>query len=274
MKFVSLAHLTSLAMPLFVVLIYAFLYLPVVVLILFSFNSASFPAPWTGFTLAWYGELFSPGPLWNAVGTSLLVATLATTLVLLLTLALMLYLYYQDPQALQRRKGQGAGPRWLSLFYANALIPEIVLAVGLLSFYACMKVPLGIATLSIAHAVLGLGFALPIIYTRLTEIDHRVLQASLDLGATPLQTFFRIVLPLLRPSLIAAGLLVFILSFDDFVLSYFCAGSSAQTLSLYILAMLRTGISPVINALSTLLLCITAVLVAIYCSVQKNARVF
>ena len=162
----------------------------------------------------------------------------------------------------------------LILFYGNLMIPEIVLAIGLLTLFSLCSIPLGITTLVIAHTVLGLGYVVPLVYSRFGELDYRLIEASLDLGATPAQTFFKIILPLLRPSLIAAGLLVFIISFDDFVLSYFCAGSSVQTLSLYILAMARSGISPVINALSTILLLLSSLLVLIFCSINARSRIF
>jgi spermidine/putrescine transport system permease protein len=152
-----------------------------------------------------------------------------------------------------------------SLFYVNLIVPEVVLGVGLLTFFVLCTVPLGLITLIFSHTVLGLGFAVPLINGRFTELDIRLVEASLDLGATIHQTFFSIIMPLLRSTIIAAGLLVFIISFDDFVLSYFCSGTSVQTLSLYLLSMLRTGISPMMNALSTLLLMLSSLLVLLFC---------
>jgi spermidine/putrescine transport system permease protein len=128
--------------------------------------------------------------------------------------------------------------------------------------------------LILAHSVLGLGFVIPIVYARFLELDYRMTEASLVLGATPFQTFFKVTLPLLRPSLIATGLLVFIISFDDFILSYFCAGSSSQTLSLYILSMLRSGISPIVNALSAVLLLLSSLLVFFFFSLKTRSRIF
>ena len=122
--------------------------------------------------------------------------------------------------------------KFLVLFYGNLVIPETVLAVSLLGFFTLISIPLGLTTLVLAHTVLGLGFVIPIIYARFLELDYRMTEASLVLGATPMQTFFKVTLPLLRPSLIVTGLLIFIISFDDFILSYFCAGSTSQTLSL------------------------------------------
>ncbi len=127
-------------------------------------------------------------------------------------------------------------------------------------------------TLVLAPQVLGLGFVIPIVYARFLELDTRMTEASLVLGATPVQTFFKVTLPLLRPALIVTGLLVFIISFDDFILSYFCAGSTSQTLSLYILSMLRSGISPMVNALSAVLLLISSLLVVLFFTISQKSR--
>ncbi len=162
--------------------------------------------------------------------------------------------------------------KFLNLFYGNLVIPETVLAVGLLGFFTLVSIPLGLITLILAHTVLGLGFVIPIIYARFVELDYRMTEASLVLGATPVQTFFKVTLPLLRPSLFVAGLLIFIISFDDFVLSYFCAGSTSQTLSLYILSMLRSGISPMVNALSAVLVLFSSILVLLFFTFSQKTR--
>jgi len=247
----------------FVAGVYLFLYTPIVVLVIFSFNSASFPAPWSGFTLFWYKQLFLSTPIIHALYTSLIVAVSATALSLAMTLGVIYYHVMVRPLNFL-----------LTLFYGNVLVPEVVLAVGLLSFLSFFSIPLGIPTLIVAHTVLGLGYAVPIVVMRLTEIDSRLTEASLDLGATPAQTFVKITLPLLAPALIAAGLLIFIISFDDFILSFFCAGSTATTLSLYIFGMLKSGISPVVNALSSLLLVMSSILVLIFCSLNIKTRIF
>ncbi|HVX00787.1 MAG TPA: ABC transporter permease [Candidatus Babeliaceae bacterium] len=254
-----LSHYISLF---FVVGTYLFLYIPIIVLVIFSFNKAALPAPWLGFSLQWYQELWNSTHIWQALYTSLTVSICATFLSLLMTVLLVFY----DMQV-------GSIERFLAIFYANLIVPEVVLAVGLMSFFSFFSIPLGVPTLIISHTVLGLGFAMPIVYGRFKELDYRLTEASLDLGATYGQTFFKVTMPLLKPSLFAAGLLVFIISFDDFVLSYFCAGSSAQTLSLYILSMLRSGLSPVVNALSTVLLCFSSILVILYCSLNARNRI-
>lgn len=238
---------------------YLFLYVPIVVLLVFSFNSERFPAPWTSFTLKWYRELFQSIYLWKAFGNSLIVACFATLFSLVGGVCLIFY------AAQGGRIGKFSG-----LFYGNLVVPETVLAVSLLSFFSLIKIPLGLTTLILAHTVLGLGFVIPIVYARFHELDFTLTEASLVLGATNIQTFFKVTLPLLRPTLITTALLVFIISFDDFILSYFCAGSSAQTLSLYIISMIRTGVSPVVNALSSVLLFFSSLLVFIFFSLKTR----
>jgi len=152
-------------------------------------------------------------------------------------------------------------------------MPEIVLAVGLLSLFSFFSVSLGATTLIVGHTLLGLGYVIPILHGRFAEMDANLIEASYDLGATQRQTFFKIVLPLLSPALIAAGLLVFIISLDDFIISFFCAGASVQTLPLYIFTVIRTGASPMINALSTIMLLVSSVLVLALSFFQvKKAR--
>ncbi len=246
-----------------IALLYLFLYLPIIILVIFSFNNGPFPAPWVGFSLKWYRELFHSPALWSAFYNSLTVAVCATIISLLMSLGLVYY------QSCERRVGA-----LIYLFYGTIFIPEIVFAIGLLSFLSVCSIPLGIPALIAGHTVLGLGYAVPIIYASYESLDPRMQEASRDLGATKQQTFLKITLPLLRPAILVAGLLVFIISFDDFIVSFFCAGSEAQTLSLYIYSMIRLGISPVINALSTILLALSALLVFIFCSLNMRSKIW
>lgn len=246
-----------------IALTYLFLYAPVAVLVTYSFNSKSFPAPWASFTMHWYSELFKSSELWSALSNSLIIAIASTLISLAMGVMLIFY-----------RSSGGRVGKFLSLYYGNLIIPETVLAVGLIGYFTMLSVPLGMPTLIAAHTVLGLGFVIPVLYTRYLSIDTRLTEASLDLGASPLQTFFKVILPLLRPSMIATGLLVFIISFDDFILSYFCAGSSVTTLSLYLLALIRTGLTPVVNALSTILILLSCGLVALFFSPKIRTRIF
>lgn len=244
-------------------LTYLFLYIPIAVLVVFSFNSKGFPSSWDHFTLEWYHKLFQERELWESFFNSLLVSTISTFLSILMG-TMLIFLHANG----------GKISKVIPLFYGNLVIPETILAMSLISFFAMLHIPLGLPTLIVGHTILGLGFVIPIIFLRYSELDPKLQEASLDLGASTLQTFSKITLPLLRPALIASGLLVFVISFDDFIISYFCSGSSFQTLSIYLVSSLRFGISPVVNALATLLLILTSVLVMVFFSPKVRTRVF
>jgi spermidine/putrescine transport system permease protein len=242
--------------PLLVILVYLFLYIPIVTLIVFSFNRDELSFHWVGFTTQWYSMLFTTPEVWDALKNSLIIAGCSVALSITMGSFFVFFIartYFRN---------------LIMLFYANLAIPEIVLAVGLLSFFYFMAIPLGMTTLITCHTLIGLGYVVPIIYSRFIEIDKRIVEASLDLGATQIQTFFFVVLPLLFPALFASALLVFIISFDDFILSFFCAGASTQTLPLYIFAMIRAGASPIVSALSTILLVVSSILVLLFSSLH------
>jgi spermidine/putrescine transport system permease protein len=239
-------------LPITVAALYFFLYLPIFVLVIFSFNDNAFTCGWSSFTTRWYYELFSSVEVWYALKNSLLIAI--SSVILSLTLGSSLIFF----------GSRDVVKRLLLLFYGSLAMPEIVLAVGLLSLFSFLTVPLGATTLIVGHTLLGLGYVIPILHARFIELDESLIEASYDLGATQRQTFFSIVLPLLMPALVASGLLVFIISLDDFIISFFCAGASVQTLPLYIFAVIRTGASPMINALSTIMLIFSSFFVLLF----------
>ena len=232
------------------------------VLFIFSFNAKAFPAPWDHFTLHWYQELFGHRELWRAFGNSFLIASTTTFFCLLLSIFMLYYL----------SKGGRVG-KMLPLFYGNLVIPETILGVSLIGYFTLLNIPLGLATITISHSIVGLGFMIPILYVRYRDIDNNIFEASRVLGASSLQTFMQITLPLMRPALISTGLILFILSFDDFILAYFCSGASVQTLSLFLVSSIRYSISPVVNALASLLLVFTSLLVLLYFSLKKGERI-
>lgn len=245
-------NITRYFLPLSCVITYLFLYIPIIILIIFSFNHSSSPFAWGGFSLRWYIKLFHSADVANALKNSLIVSVSATLLSVTLG---TLCVFYSAHNYLGRL---------LILFYASLAIPEIVLAVGLLSIFSFFMIPLGLTTLIASHTLIGLGYAIPILKVRFAELDYRFTEASLDLGATESQTFLRIIIPLLTPAIIAAGLLVFIISLDDFIVSFFCAGGTTQTLPMYIYAMIREGTTPVVSALCTLLLSVSSIVVLIF----------
>ncbi len=243
-------------MPLFVATLYFLLYIPIFVLMVFSFNDNAITYNWLGFTTEWYTDLFSSVEVWDALRNSLCVAV--SSVFLSLTIGSVL-IFFGSRDHMQKL---------LPFFYGSLAMPEIVLAVGLLSLFSFFAVPLGASTLIAGHTLLGLGYVVPILYARFAELDVSLIEASYDLGATKRQTFFSVVLPLLTPAMIAAGLLVFIISLDDFVISFFCAGASMQTLPLYIFAVIRSGASPMVNALSTILLLTSSFFVLLFSFLQ------
>lgn len=236
-------------------------YLPLFVLVIFSFNSRAFPSGWDHFTLQWYQALFKDAELWYSFANSFIVALGSTALCIFLT-SCMLYFVSRG----------GRIRKMIPLFYGNLLFPETAIAVGLVTYFSLMNIPLGLFTIIIAHSIMGLGFMIPVLYVKFQDIDKRILEASHMLGASFMQTFSKVVLPLLRPAMIATGLMVFIISFDDFVFAYFCAGTNAQTLSLFLVATLRYGVSPNINALASILLLFTTILVAIFLVFRKKEK--
>jgi spermidine/putrescine transport system permease protein len=254
--------LASYSLPVFVFMSYLFMYIPIIVLVIFSFNSGHSTHHWQEFSFRWYRELFASVEIIDALKNSLIVAFSAVILSILMGL---FFVFYGTSSFLKN---------CLFFFYGSLAAPEVVLAVGLLSIFSFFSVPLGLTTLIAAHTLVGLSYVTPILYSRFTGLDPRLIEASLDLGATEGQTFVRIILPLLYPAIISASFLVFIISFDDFILSFFCAGSSVVTLPMYIFAVIRSGATPVVNALSTLLLLISSIVVLIVTSFRVRTRMF
>jgi spermidine/putrescine transport system permease protein len=256
------AWFSPVMLPLIVGITYTILYIPIIILVVFSFNDAEMSFAWKGFSLRWYAQLFESVEVWDALYNSLIVAF--SSVALSLTLG-VLFVYYSARTWLSK---------FMVMFYGTLAAPEIVLAIGLLSLFSFFSVPLGLTTLIAGHTLLGLGYVIPMVYGRFAELDYRLTEASLDLGATKTQTFFRVILPLLFPAILSSGLLVFIISLDDFLISFFCAGASTLTLPMYIFSVLRTGATPMVNALSTLLLCISSLCVLIFSSLRVKSQMF
>lgn len=250
-------NMTKSMLAFFVMGIYLFLYTPIIVLVLYSFNQGGFPDVWQGFSLHWYHDLFCSAEIWRAFHNSVIVASSSSLLSVSMSVMFV--------HGMRHYKRDVA-----SLFYSNALIPDIVLAVGLLSLFSYLMIPLGLTTLIAGHTLLGLGFAMPIIKSRYDELDKSLIEASLDLGASMRYTFLHVIVPFLYPAILVAFLLAIIISFDDFLISFFCSGSAVQTLSLYIFSMIRSGISPIVNALSTLLLISSCLILFVMMMFQKN----
>ncbi len=242
---------------------FALLYVPIVVLIIFSFNSARTGATWQSFTLQWYGRVFSNARILEAAANSLIVAVLSTLgAVVIGTLMAM---------AMERYRFRGKGA-WDGLLYLPVIVPEIVMGISLLIFFAAVNISRGLLTLVISH----IAFCMPFVYltmrARLADFDRSVEEAAQDLGANEWVTFRRVTLPLLMPGIISSALLAFTLSLDDFVISFFVTGVGSQTLPVYIWGQIRRGITPEINAISALMLVLSIVLVITTQLIQRRQR--
>jgi spermidine/putrescine transport system permease protein len=224
--------------------VYAFLYAPVAVLGVFSFNASRFAA-WRGFTWHWYASVFQNQALVDGATNSLIIAFAAT---LLATTAGTLAAY-----AIWKRRL----PWFTTSLYLSLVTPEIVTGISLLAFFEWtfhyLHARLGLHTVILAHVSFCLAYVVIVILARLRTFDSPLEEAALDLGATEWQVFRRITLPLLTPAIIAAALLCFAVSFDDYVITSLVAGVNSETLPMVIYAMARKGISPEVNALSVLI---------------------
>jgi spermidine/putrescine transport system permease protein len=237
-------NLGWLRLPLIVTLV--FLYVPIVVLVIMSFNASKLPFVWGGFSLEWYGALFQNADIREGLTNTLLVAFGATVFATILgTLTAIGIARYFRSSLLE------------AFSLAPAILPDIVLGIGLLVFYTLVGIGLGLHSVLLAHVVFGMAFVAAVVTARLSQTDPSLEEASRDLGASAIVTFFRITLPSLAPAIIAGALLVFTLSLDEFVIAFFTDGPSTPTLPIVIYSMVRFGVTPDINALATLLMVVS-----------------
>lgn len=241
--------------------IIAFLYLPIIVLIVFSFNAAKYAMTWHGFSLQWYQVLFADDDLirtaWHSAILGFSAATCTVVLGTLITTALYRYHF--------------AGRKLLhNLLLVLIIAPDLVIGIILLILFSTTKVPLGFCSLLLAHITICLPFATLTIYSRAVTLDPNYFEAAKDLGANDTKVFFKILVPLLRPAILAAWLLAFAISLDDVIVSFFVSGPAFSILPLKIYSMTRLGITPEINALSSILLCATLVLILSYQFIQRK----
>jgi spermidine/putrescine transport system permease protein len=231
------------------VVILFFFYLPIIILVINSFNASRFGSGWQGFSLRWYVRLFHEPEIWRATRNSLIIAFSATALALVLgtTAAFALYRFAQS--RLQRFH--------YTLIYTPLVVPEILMGISLLMFFVAAQVRLGLSTIFLAHVTFCISFVAMVVLARLQDFDYAIVEAAQDLGAGWWATTRKVLLPLLLPGLIAGGLLAFTLSIDDFVITFFVAGPGSTTLPIRIYSMIKYGSPPLINALSTILLIIT-----------------
>lgn len=233
--------------------VFAFLYIPILLLIVFSFNSSRLNIRWEGFTLKWYEALFSNAAIVHAFQNSLIVAAATTVLATLLgTIGAWMLYRYRFP--FQRAIGL--------LIFVPMVMPEVLMGVSLLVlFVQLLNLPLGFPTLVIAHTTFCFPFVLVGVQARLHGIDPFLEEAAMDLGATPAQAFWKVIVPYLMPAIVSGALMSFTLSLDEYIVSVFTTGSQTQTLPLKVFGMAKVGLNPQLNALSALFVAGTILLV-------------
>src|SRR5688572_5011081 len=244
-------------------LVIAFLYLPIAVLVAYSFNTSRLNVVWEGFTLSWYEQVWANAPLMRSAQNSLIVASFTTVIsVVLGTVGAWLLHRY-------RFRGQRAINTLVS---APIAMPEIIMGVGMLVLFATAAIPLGFTTVIIAHVTFCFPFVLLAVRARLAGLDPALEEAALDLGATPIRAFWLVIVPCLRPAIVAGGLLAFTLSMDEVIVTYFTASPGSATLPLRIFGMAKVGLNPMLNALSAIFIVATVVIVLFSERLKKLSR--
>lgn len=242
------------------VFVYAFLYLPLVIVVAYSFNDSRLNAEWVGFTLHWYKVLVNDEQMLRAAVNSLLIACTASGIATVLGTMAGIAIHRYNLRLLP------------VLVITPVAMPEILLGVSLLLFFIqVMNLTLGMLSVLIAHITFCIGFVAIIVRARLAGMDESIFEAARDLGATPWQTFRLVTLPLIMPGVIAGALMAFTLSIDDFVITFFTAGVGVATLPLQIYSMIKIAVTPEVNAVSTLLMLLTLGLIVIASRIAPEA---
>ncbi len=232
-------------------LAYVFLYAPLVIVVVYSFNDSRLNAQWVGFTLEWYRKLFADEEMLTAARNSLVIGLVASVVSTALGTMAGYAMYRYKLRLLP------------ILVVAPIAIPEILMGVSLLIFFVGINLTLGLISITLAHIAFCIGFVAIVVRSRLAGMDESLVEAARDLGATPWGAFRLITLPLIMPGVIAGALMAFTLSIDDFVVTYFTAGADALTLPLKIYTMVKISVTPEVNAVSTLLMLLTLALIVV-----------
>jgi spermidine/putrescine transport system permease protein len=232
--------------------VYAFLHIPILVLVAFSFNDSKFSANWVGFTLDWYSRLLQRPDIIRGLKASLIVGVVSTVISAVLGTFVALAL------ARHRFRGRTAFEGFL---YVPIVTPEIVVGISLLILFALVKLPLGLTTITIAHVAFSLSFVVIVVLARLEGMDQHLEEAAMILGADEITTFWKVTVPQLWPGILSGALLAFTMSFDDFVITSFVSGSGSSTLPIVVYGMVRRNVEPSINAISTIILLVTTALI-------------
>ncbi|HEX8011932.1 MAG TPA: ABC transporter permease [Casimicrobiaceae bacterium] len=237
---------------------YAFLYVPLAIVVVYSFNDSRLNAEWVGFTLGWYDTLFHDQDMIFAAGNSLMIATTASLVSTVLGTAAGVAMYRFPNRLLS------------ILVLAPIAIPEILMGVSLLIFFVLIDFTLGLVSVTLAHITFSIGFVAIVVRARLAGMDESLTEAARDCGASPWEAFRYVTLPLIMPGVIAGALMAFTLSIDDFVITFFTAGAGTVTLPLQIYSMIKIAVTPEVNAVSSLLMLLTLALIIIATKVSPT----
>ncbi|MEI2808085.1 ABC transporter permease [Albidovulum sp.] len=242
---------------------FAFLYLPMVILVIFSFNASKLVTVWAGFSTKWYGELLHNQAFLDAAWVTLKVAVASSTLATVLgTMAAYVLV----------RAGRFAGRTLFSgMIYAPLVMPEVITGLAMLLLFIAVGLDRGVTTIILAHTTFTMCYVSVVVSSRLVTFDKSLEEAALDLGCTPFDAFRSVTLPIIAPAVISGWLLAFTLSLDDLVIASFAAGPSSTTLPMKIFSSVRLGVSPEINALSTIMISIVTVGVITTSLLSKRA---
>ncbi|HWA28802.1 MAG TPA: ABC transporter permease [Lacunisphaera sp.] len=244
-------------------LVFVFLYVPIVVLVVFSFNSSRLNIVWESFTFGWYEQLFHNAPLIRATKNSLMVATASTILSVIIGTggAWLLYRYrYRFSQAMQ------------TLVAIPMVMPEILMGISLLILFTSIGLKLGFASVIIGHVTFCFPFVLVAVQARLQGLDPSLEEAALDLGATPLKAFWLVIVPCLKPAIIAGALMAFTLSIDELIVTFFVRSAASETLPIQIFGLARKGLNPMLNAVSAIFILATIAFVIFSEYLKKLSR--
>ncbi len=245
---------------LYLFLTFLFLYAPILVLIIYSFNDSKLRGNWQGFTLRWYVELFQDREVMRAVYNTLFIAVMTTVISTVIgVMAAMGISNYS-------RFWKGTV---LNLNYIPVLNPDIVTAVSLMVLYGALRLKFGLFTMLLSHVAFTIPYVVLSILPKLKQMNRHLPEAAMDLGATPFQAFTKVVLPEIRPGIATGAMLSFTLSIDDFVISFFTTGHGVANISTTVFSMARRGINPIINALSTLMFAAMLVLLLL---INRNTK--
>lgn len=246
---------------LYLALVMLITYLPIFVVVLFSFNDSKLTVGWKGFTLRWYQELFRDAALMEALGNSIILGLLSCFFAAVIgTLGAI-------GMARVHFKSRGM-MEYLSTI--PIIVPEIILAMAFMAFFSMLGLPFGMLTLVIAHTAFCIPYVFMMVKARLVGIDKSLEEAARDLGASPARTFFDITLPLIMPAVFSGCILAFAMSFDDVVISIFVTGAKLSTLPIKVYTQMKTGVTPEINALCTMILLVVIVVLLIYTALTSR----